>query len=169
MGFMKTIIKSAVQSTFGFVVDTIGGLGSEYNQRQYFQHAGFISILDDDAQVVMLKEGNNIMGVASADNKDKIPVISAKRDVAIYAGKDKFVMVLANGDIKITGTGTIEIEGSGLPDSIKIGGGSLANLVKDSIINAYNTHTHVAPSGTTGVPTPLFNPVTDATTELEAS
>ncbi len=160
MGFMKALINTITGKGFDKLFEGNGALGGDYKDRQLFQQAGFTSVPREGSQGVVLKRGENYICVATADDPSNVPELQNAGDVAIYASTDYL--------IKISVSGEIEIKGNGNAGSITLGTGVVDNLMKVTIVAKYNAHTHVAPSGTTGVPTPQYNSA-DATTQVKAS
>lgn len=171
-----TELTASIVSRFGKLFTAKSGLGSEYVNRQFFQHYGFTSIPPENAQGIAFKHGNNIICISSEAKDDDKPILLDPKDSAIYSGKTFFVKLLVNGEM--------ELKGNGTANSIRIGTGTLDNLIRDTVIAIYNGHGHIetgTPGGTTSqpvvglavTPPPPGNvakfDTSDATTELAGS
>lgn len=177
MKWLKILIDSVSGKGFSRLFSGKGSLGGDYTDRQMFQQSGFTSIPGDGAQGVVLQNGQNYICIATEDNPDNVPELQSKGDVAIYSGSDYVIKISADGSIEMTGseisvTGSnVTVKGDGTPDSVTLGAGVADKLVKDSIINKYNSHTHVVSSfgAPSTVPVPLYILGVDNTSEVKAS
>ncbi|MCK5450251.1 MAG: phage baseplate assembly protein [Candidatus Omnitrophica bacterium] len=166
MRIIKCKISSVTDGDYQKIVNGIGRPNEEITERSYFQHVGLTSIPPVDSVGVALIDGNNVSVIATADSQASRPALTNEKDVAIYADADKYVKIVAGGDIEIANNNnSIILKANG---DIELGGLSLRKLMTEDIITKYNTHVHVDPvSGQTGPPSVLFL-VTDATTKTEA-
>jgi|TARA_Y100000310_G_scaffold345805_1_gene470226 hypothetical protein len=180
MKWIKVLIDSISGKGFSRQFSGKGMLGGDYVDRQMFQQSGFTSIPAEGSQGITIQNGQNYVCVATEDNPDNVPELQNKGDVAIYSGSEYVVKISANGSIEIIGS-KIEIKGDGTPGSVVLGAGVAEDLMKDSIIQKYNSHGHIetgSPGGTTSAP--VISPTTvppstvtflqtDATSEVQGS
>lgn len=174
---IKVFIKSVVENVIGKLFTGVGSLESEYTNRNMYQQSGLSSIPKEGDQGIIIKQGNNYACIATDTPQSDRPVLVTERDVCIYASNGDFVKIngaggkieiISSADIDIKSSGTVNVEGDGTNGSVKLGGGLVANLMKDSIISKYNIHVHTETGATTTVPTVLWLPA-DATTEVQGS
>ena len=138
-----------------------GRTDESFEQREYFQHYGLTSRPLEGAEIIILKEGNNIIAIASDDRRYRIALEDG--EVAIYTDEgDKIhlkrgqIIDIVGGEevnvttkvAKITASASCTVDSP----SILLGDGATRRLVDQRAVSAYNLHTH--PGG--GVPSVLW-------------
>jgi phage gp45-like len=161
--FIKTLIGSVTGKGLNKTFTGKDALGGDFVDRQFLQQSGFTSIPKEGAQGIIIKSGENHVCIATENQEGDVPELQNAGDVAIYSS--------SNYVIKISAAGEIEIKGNGNAGSIVLGTGVVDNLMKDTIISKFNSHTHTGGTigGNTGTPNIGIFDSTDATTETKAS
>ncbi|HEX6341181.1 phage baseplate assembly protein V [Umezawaea sp.] len=101
---------------------------------------------------------------ARTDGRDqKVVRTRAGHEVLLDDGaKEIRITTAQGGTLTVTATGEITLDAAKVTvkaDAIDLGGGATHPLVfGDSLLTAFNTHTHVAPGGTTATPLPQLPP-----------
>lgn len=155
-GMVRGILDSITE---GFIklFSASGRTDESFDQREYFQHYGFTSHPLKGAEIIIIREGNHILGIASDDRRYRLSI--ADGEVALYDDLDQKVHLTRSGieaesPTKITATApeidivattkvtmtTPLLEVSG---NITAGGNitdSVRSTAADRII--YNAHTH---------------------------
>lgn len=140
MRVIKCGISSVTDGDFQKVVNGIGRSNEEINNRSYFQHVGFSSIPPAGSVGILIEDGDNLTLIASADPIANRPTLSNEKDAAMYADADKYIKILANGDIEAANNNNkIILKANG---DIELGSASLEYLVKDAVLSTLQAHTH---------------------------
>lgn len=140
MRVFKCKITDVTDGDYQKKINAIGRPNEEINNRSYFQHVGFTSIPPAGSVGILIAEGDNLTVIASADPIASRPTLSNQKDVAMYADADKYIKILANGDIEASNNNNkIVLKANG---DIELGSADLANLVKDAVLSTLQSHTH---------------------------
>ena len=151
MRAFKCGIVSVTDGTFQKVLQAIGRSNEEINDRSYYQHVGFTSIPPAGSVEIIVADGDNLTMIASADPLDSRPELSNEKDVAVYADADKYVKILAGGDIEVANNNNkITLKANG---DIELGSASLDDLVKSAVLSTLQNHTHPVSGAVAGVST----------------
>lgn len=59
-----------------------GRTGESFSEREYFQHYGFTSRPHADAEIIIIREGNHIIAIASDDRRYRLSI--EEGEVALY-------------------------------------------------------------------------------------
>lgn len=92
----------------------IGRIGETFTNREYFQHYGFTSRPKEGAEIIIIKEGNHYIAVASDDRRYRIAV--EEGEMAIYTDEGDKVHLKRGKNIevvcgnKLTATVTNEVD-----------------------------------------------------------
>lgn len=176
MKVMKCKIVEVTDGQVQKIIDALGGPGDEINERSYFQHTGFSSIPRADDIGIALVYGNSITFIGSADNKDDRPELNNEGDMCIYSDENKYIKVLASGDIEVSnGNASIELNAAGdieasngngnlkinTNGTIELGSGAaLRKLFNENFRAFYDAHIHGDP--VTGSTSPPLSPILDS-------
>lgn len=161
---MITMIRSIISGVKEGVIKRFGGSGrpgETFADREYFQHYGFTSRPLAGAEGILLKQGNNIILIASDDRRYRIE--AADGEVALYTDEGDHIhmkrgrVVEINTDtlkvaaatqvlletplVKTTGEVKAELD---ITDHITGSGRSM-----ESMRTVYNGHSHTGDSGGT--------------------
>lgn len=168
---MKVKIVDVTDGDYQKIFNAIGRPNEELNNRSYFQHVGFSSIPKAGTIGIVIKDGDNYTMIATTDESADRPALSNELDMCIYADADKYIKILATGEIEIANDNNkITLKENG---DIELGSASLKKLIHEDIITAMNAHTHsgvTIGAGVTGPPTyvPPLSTALHATTKTEA-
>jgi phage gp45-like len=111
---IKVKIISVTDDDYQKLFTAIGRGNEEFNNRSYFQHAGFTSIPKVNTVGIVFEEGNTYTMVATADPLADRPTLTNEKDVAIYADANKYIKISADGTIEVSnGNGNITMSASG--------------------------------------------------------
>lgn len=106
---MITMIRSILSSVSEGVVKRFSGAGRSgetFTDRECFQHYGFTSRALAGAEGILLKQGNQIMLIASDDRRYRIKVEHG--EVALYSDEGDYVH-LKRGNLVEVKTSTLEV------------------------------------------------------------
>ena len=98
---IKVKVSSVSEHTYQKLFSGIGRANEEFNNRSYFQHAGFTSLPKANTVGIVIEEGNTFTMVATADPSSSRPTLASAGDAAIYSDADTYVMVKDDGEIEI--------------------------------------------------------------------
>lgn len=120
---IKVKIVSITENDYQKLYTGIGRANEEFNDRSYFQHAGFTSLPKANTIGIVIEDGNTYTMVATADPLADRPALTDKTDVAIYSNAERYVMIKADGEIMIANeNGFVNLKPDGTVD---INGGNL--------------------------------------------
>ena len=131
---MITMIRSIISSVAEGVIKRFSGIGrpgETIASREYFQHYGFTSRPRAGAEGVCLKQGNNVIMIASDDRRYRIAVEDG--EVALYTDEGHYLHFKRGGTLEIscpniTMIGDVAVTGSiSATGSIVDGGGNTNN------------------------------------------
>jgi len=140
------------------------------NENTYIEVTdGTINIKTSDALNI---DAEGDVSVLSAKN---VAIESSGGTVDITSSGD--MTIDSSGKLDVTSSGNMTLESSGNvvvdSSSITLGSGTTATLLKDTVIDIFNNHTHncKAPGSPSGTPIPpnVLTPGVDSTTNTEAS
>lgn len=125
-----------------------GRVGETFENREYLQHYGLTSRPLPGAELIILREGNNIIAVASDDRRYRLQL--AEGEVALYDDQGQSVHLRQGGIIHIKALTKVTIDTPLLEVTGDITDGVRSMAADRSI---YNAHNHPGDSGgTTGTP-----------------
>ncbi|KUG24580.1 prophage baseplate assembly protein v [hydrocarbon metagenome] len=160
-----------------------GRTDESFEDREYFQHYGFTSRPKEGAEIIIIREGNHIIGIASDDRLYRIAIEDG--EVALYTDegdkihfkRDKIIEVVSGNKLiatvenevdittkvaKVTASESCEVESP----SITLGtSGTKYALIDERLITIYNAHVH----GEDGTPTVKLTTATVATEATKAN
>lgn len=85
----------------------MGRSGETFTNREYFQHYGFTSRPLADAEVIIIKEGNHYVAIASDDRRYRLAVENG--EVALYTDEGDKIHMKRNRKIEIVGGEEVDI------------------------------------------------------------
>jgi phage baseplate assembly protein V len=160
-----------------------GRTDETFEDREYFQHYGFTSRPKEGAEIIIIREGNHIIAIASDDRRYRIALedgevaiytdegdkIHLKRDrtIEIVSGNKLIATVENEVDIttkvaKVTASESCTVESP----SIFLGtSGTKYTLIDERFITIYNAHAH----GEDGTPTVKLTTAAVATIATKAN
>ena len=104
------MIRGIIQSVIEGVIKRFTAAGrpdETFTNREYFQHYGFTSRPLAGAEAIIIKEGNNIIMVASDDRRYRIALENG--EVALYTDEGDKIHLKRDGQIEITATAKVTI------------------------------------------------------------
>jgi phage gp45-like len=167
MRITKVKIVSVADGDSQKLYSAIGNAGEEFTDRIYYQHSGLSSIPKAGDMGVVLSDGNNHTMISTSDNLTDRPELSNEGDVCIYSDADKFIKVLANGNILISNNNnSVTLKTNG---DIELGETALQSLMTKAAMDAFNLHVHTcaSPGSPTTVPTAPMIELTHCTTKVK--
>ena len=148
---IKVKISSVSEHNYQKLYTAIGRGAEEFNNRSYFQHAGFTSLPKANTVGIVIEDGNTFTMVATADPSSSRPTLASAGDAAIYSDADTYVMVKDDGEIEIANeNNSITLKANG---DIEIGNANLDKLVKQAVLTTLAAHTHPVSGAVAGVST----------------
>ena len=109
---MMTLIRSILSRVVEGKIkrfDGTGRPGESFADREYFQHYGFSSRPLEGAEGIMIKQGNNIVLLASDDRRYRIQLEAG--EVALYTDEGDYVHMKRGRVVEIS-TGTLRVKAS---------------------------------------------------------
>lgn len=160
-GIITSILEGAIKR-----LSCTGRAGETFSGREYFQHYGFTSRPLAGAEVIIINEGNNYIGIASDDRRYRLQIQNG--EVALYTDEGDKIHLKRNRIIDIVGgeavnvttkTATVTasvacninapavtVTASGTctvaSPSIILGEGANRSIVDERLMDLYNNHTH---------------------------
>lgn len=169
---IRGIVKSITE---GFIklFSASGRTDESFDDREYFQHYGFTSRPLEGAEIIIIREGNHIIAVASDDRRYRLAVEDG--EVALYTDEGDYIALKRNKNIKVVSGNEVDITAPVAKvtastsctidsPSIILGNGATRTIVDERAIPVYNGHTH--PNG--GVPSTLMVIGNHSTTNTKA-
>jgi len=85
---IRGIIKSVTE---GFIklFSASGRANESFSDREYFQHYGFTSRPREGAEIIIIREGNHIIGIASDDRRYRLAIEDG--EVALYTDEGDYI------------------------------------------------------------------------------
>ncbi|MCD4675337.1 MAG: phage baseplate assembly protein [Desulfobacula sp.] len=161
--FIRTILSSVTEGAIKRFAGS-GRPGETFADREYFQHYGFTSRPLSGAEGILLKQGNNIILVASDDRRYRIEL--AQGEVALYTDEGDHIHMkrgnlveVATRELKIIASEKVSmetplVETTGeikadldITDQVPGTGRSM-----ESMRDIYNDHDHIETGSTTQGP-----------------
>lgn len=112
---MLKMVRSIISSVTEGVIKRFSGSGRSdetFTSREYFQHYGFTSRPLKDAEGILIKDGNNIILVASDDRRYRIQVEDG--EVALYTDEGDKIHLKRNKEISISSGGKVVVNAANL-------------------------------------------------------
>jgi len=164
---MLKMVRSIISSVTEGVIKRFSGSGRSdetFTNREYFQHYGFTSRPLKDAEGIVIKDGNNIILIASDDRRYRIQVEDG--EVALYSDEGDKIHFMRGKVIEITSGAKVTIKAP----AVELAGGSLRKLIDERLVDAFNSHTHpTAALGSPSMPTTPLVLANVATEKTKAS
>lgn len=107
---VRSIISSVTEGT-DRVIKRFSGTGrtdETFTNREYFQHYGFTSRPLNGAEGILIKEGNNIILIASDDRRYRLQIEDG--EVALYSDEGDSIHLKRNKEIHITTGGKLIVD-----------------------------------------------------------
>jgi phage gp45-like len=166
---IRAVVTSVIEGAIKLFSAT-GRIGETFLNREYFQHCGFTSRPLPGAELILVRDGNHIIAIASDDRRWRIPVEAG--EVALYTDegdkihfrRGRLIEVVAGTKVKVTApaveivgnvtvTGTLHVTGAISSDaSVADQAGTMGEMR-----TVYDMHTHVDPQGgSTAAPTQVM-------------
>jgi len=128
-----------------------GRLGESFEQREYFQHYGFTSRPLAGAEIIIIREGNHILAIASDDRRYRLAL--EEGEMAIYTDEGDKIHLKRDRKLHITSGGEVTV----FCDIINLGDirEEIRKLIDDRLLALYNNHIHggvETGGGQTGAP-----------------
>lgn len=153
-GIVKQVYEGVIKrfSAYGRTDETI-------DDREYMQHYGFTSRPLPGAEIIIIREGNHYIAVASDDRRYRLAL--EEGEVAIYTDEGDCVHLKRDNTIHVvSGNKVIADVANEMTVNcpmINLGGacGTMRYLIDERLLALFNNHTHsgVQPgSGSTGSP-----------------
>lgn len=101
---IRGIVKSVIEGVIKLFAAT-GRPGETLHNREYFQHYGFTSRPLAGAEIIILREGNHIIAVASDDRRFRLAV--ADGEVALYTDEGDKIHLKRNKIIEVVSGGKL--------------------------------------------------------------
>ncbi len=162
--FIRTILSSVTEGVIKRFAGS-GRPGESFTDREYIQHYGYTSRPLAGAEGILLKQGNNIILVASDDRRYRITL--AEGEVALYTGEGDYIhmkrgrlvevntrelKIMASEKVSLQ-TPLVETTGQIRADLDITDQAAGTGRSMKSMRDIYNPHTHpAAGGGTTGIP-----------------
>jgi phage gp45-like len=141
MRIIKCKVGSVADGEFQKTITGNARPNEEINLRSYFQHVGFSSIPREDSVAIGIIYGDNVTFFGTAEPVTERPKLFNAGDVCIYSDEDKYIKILASGNIEASnGNGSITLKANG---DIELGSGAgLQKLLNESAATIFNAHVH---------------------------
>jgi phage gp45-like len=97
---IRGIVKSVVEGVIKRFSAT-GRVDENIDNREYFQHYGYTSRPKPGAEIIIIREGNHIIAIASDDRRYRLSL--AEGECALYDDQGQKVHLKAGGLIEILG------------------------------------------------------------------
>lgn len=109
-GIVNTVIEGFIK-----LFSAIGRIGETIDNREYFQHYGFTSRPQAGAEIIIIKEGNHYIAVASDDRRYRIAL--EEGEVALYTDegdkihlkRDKTIEIVSGNKLIATVENEVEL------------------------------------------------------------
>lgn len=138
-GVVKNVVEGVIKR-----FTAIGRADETISDREYLQHYGYTSRPLEGAEIIIIREGNHYLAIASDDRRYRIRL--EEGEVALYDDLGQTVRLTRDGIVvespkRIDATAP---EVTVTADEINLGGdrNGLLALVDERIIALLNTHTH---------------------------
>ncbi len=95
---IRGIVKSVTEGFIKYFSAT-GRTDESFDQREYFQHYGFTSRPLEGAEIIIIREGNHILGIASDDRRYRLAVENG--EVALYTDEGDKIHLKRDKTIEI--------------------------------------------------------------------
>jgi len=95
---IRGIVKSVVEGMIKRFSAT-GRVDEDIDNREYFQHYGYTSRPPAGAEIIIIKEGNHILAIASDDRRYRISL--ADGECALYDNQGQKIHLKAGGQIDV--------------------------------------------------------------------
>jgi phage gp45-like len=112
---MLKMVRTIISSVTEGVIKRFSGSGrpdETFTNREYFQHYGFTSRPLKDAEGILIKDGNNIILIASDDRRYRIQVEDG--EVALYTDEGDKIHLKRNKEINISSGGKVIVNAANL-------------------------------------------------------
>ncbi len=112
---MLKMVRSIISSVTEGVVKRFSGSGRSdetFTNREYFQHYGFTSRPLKDAEGILIKDGNNIILIASDDRRYRLQIEDG--EVALYTDEGDKIHLKRNKEISISSGGKVVVNAANL-------------------------------------------------------
>jgi phage gp45-like len=111
---IRGIVNSVVEGKIK-LFSALGRIGEIFSNREYFQHYGFTSRPLSGAEIILIREGNHIIAVASDDRRYRIAL--EEGEVALYTDegdkihlkRDKTIEILSGNKLFATVENEVDI------------------------------------------------------------
>ncbi len=108
---MLKMVRSLISSVTEDVIKCFSGSGRSdetFTNREYFQHYGFTSRPLNGAEGILIKEGNNVILIASDDRRYRLQIEDG--EVALYSDEGDKIHLKRNKEIHITTGGKLVVD-----------------------------------------------------------
>ena len=149
---IRGIVTSVIE---GFIklFSASGRTSESFNQREYFQHYAFTSRPLPGAEIIIIREGNHILAIASDDRRYRVQL--EEGEMAIYTDEGDKIHLKRDRKIHVVSGSEVTL----YCPQINLGDDRaleyIRHLIDDRLLALYNGHKHdgVAPGGgQTGTP-----------------
>ncbi|PKN05561.1 MAG: hypothetical protein CVU74_01140 [Deltaproteobacteria bacterium HGW-Deltaproteobacteria-9] len=113
-----------------------GRTDESFEDREYFQHYGFTSRPKEGAEIIMIREGNHIVAIASDDRRYRIALEDG--EVAIYTDEGDKIHLKRDRKIEIVSGAEVKVDSP----AIILGGGTTRYLMDERLVTWLLAHTH---------------------------
>lgn len=108
---MLKMVRSIISSVTEGVIKRFAGSGrtdETFTNREYFQHYGFTSRPLNGAEGILIKDGNNVVLIASDDRRYRLQLQDG--EVALYTDEGDAIHLKRNKEIHITTGGKLVVD-----------------------------------------------------------
>jgi len=136
---MIAMVRSIIDSVVEGAIKRISGKGmadeSDTN-REYFQHYGFTSIPLEGAEAILLRQGNQLIVIASDDRRYRLSV--EEGEVALYTDEGDHIHMKRGNEMHVK-TGKLIVD---FANEIQFGEGATDGIVQKKCVCAYTGNEH---------------------------
>lgn len=143
LSMVRSILQSVVEGAIKRFTGS-GGPDETFTNREHFQHYGFTSIPQNGAEGIVLREGNYIILIGEDDRRYRLAINTG--EVALYTDEGDAVYLKRGNTIELR-TQHLQVGDSSASHPVPLG---------DTLESWLNTHTHMTPTGPSGVPLSLL-------------
>ncbi|NVO00765.1 MAG: phage baseplate assembly protein V [Geobacteraceae bacterium] len=99
-GIIKNVVEGKIKR-----FSASGRIGEEIDDREYLQHYGYTSRPKEGAEIIIIREGNHLVAIASDDRRYRLSLQDG--EVALYDDRGQKVHLTRSG-IVVTAIGTLQ-------------------------------------------------------------
>ncbi len=123
---VKSVLEGAIKRFSAY-----GRPDEEFADREYFQHYGFTSRPLADGEMIVIRDGNHVVAIASDDRRYRIALEAG--EVAIYTDEGDHVRLKRGQEIYVKSGNKVMVDAANLID-LKTGVGPTKGVVQGDCI-----------------------------------